>query len=393
MEESVISDAAVRSIGYGLPSYGFAGLVLGPSLQTDGLLTVDAGIIIMRSGRLLTIGGNSVINTINLNNAGEANVDVFIHLLNPPQEDGSGSSKAIMSHDVMQTWKYNLCLSFENDIENTREYLKLGRFKKDIQSEWQIIEDYIPPLLEVSGEGYLSAQIRLIRSLLDKYYNNLVEESAGLQISGENLISVRRCILEVNVYRQLISNILSQAAVHPYHLYEMTYRFYLEVCNYQAIEPALGPLLYDNDRLSDTLLKLINAAISLFDKEKSVIPMIEFTQSGGLLKVELGDECLRAERWFILVQKPEMHLDTGQIVVTKISSAPRLNIVHKYFLQGVNLSRIERPVFKHYFGPEMDVYEIQGGEEWSRALADRSVAFLDDLKLASFKFFLYWSKA
>lgn len=392
MEESVISDAAVRSNGYGLPSYGFAGLVLARSLQTDGLLTVDAGIIVMRSGRLLTVGGNSVINTINLNNSGEATVDIYIHLLNPSAEDGRGVPKAIMSHDVMQTWKYNLCLSFDNDIENTKDYLKLGRFKKDIDSQWQITEDYVPPLLEVSREGYISSQIKLIRSLLDNYSNILSEECAGLQIAGENLISVKRCLLEVNVYRQFIANTLNKVSVHPYHLYEMTYRLYLEICSYQGTEPMLGNLLYDHDNLSGTLLKLIDGTISLFEKEKSVIPMIEFTQSGGLLQVELTEECLRAEKWFILVQKPETHWDTSLIVSTKIASEPRLNIVHKYFLQGVSLSRIERPVFKHFFGPEIDVYEILDGEEWSRALADRSVAFLDDPKLASLKFLLYWSK-
>lgn len=392
MEESVISDAAVRSNGYGLPSYGFAGLVIARSLQTDGLLSLDSGIIVMRSGRLLTIGGNSVVNTVNLNNSGEASVDVFIHLINPATDDSIGDIKAVMSHDVMQTWKYRLCLSFDNDIENTIEYLKLGRFKKDIDSQWQVSDDFVPPLLEVSREGYLSPQINAIRSLLDRYCNNLVEECAGLQISGENLLSVKRCLLEVNVYRQFIANILHQASVHPYHLYEMTYRLYLEICNYQGNDPTLGQLLYDHDRISDTLLRLLNTTINLFEKEKSVIPMVEFTQSGGLLVVELTEECLRAERWFILVQKPETHWDTSLISSTKIASEPRLNIVHKYFLQGVSLSRIERPVFKHYFGPEIDVYEIKNGEEWSRALADRSVAFLDDPKLASLKFFLYWSK-
>ena len=72
---------------------------------------------------MLDIFARNIINTINLNNSGEASVDIYIHLLNPSSEEGRGVSKAVMSHDVMQTWKYKLCLSFDNDIDRPHHRL------------------------------------------------------------------------------------------------------------------------------------------------------------------------------------------------------------------------------------------------------------------------------
>jgi type VI secretion system protein ImpJ len=48
-------------------------------------------------------------------------------------------------------------------------------------------------------------------------------------------------------------------------------------------------------------------------------------------------------------------------------------------------------VFQHYFGPEVDTYEVMKGEEWNQVLLENNVAFICDASFEGARFYLYWS--
>lgn len=391
LEDSVLSDSATRGIEYGLPYFGYSSVQFGSALQTDGLLTIERGVIVTRSGRLLSIGDNATINTINLNNTGINSATIYLHVIEPVFDDDTNPNERLAVQQIIPSWKWQLQLSLDDNIGGTIEYLKLGSLVKNINSQWSFSADYIPPLLQVSSVGHLQGEVAMLKEVCDKYLRALLEECAGLQISGENLIAVRRCILEVRVFRQFLSNLMAQIHVHPYVFYEKLMKFYLEVCNYQGSEPVYYGISYDHNDLAGTLLKLLNGTLSLFQRVQKVKPMIEFVRNDGVQLAELTDSCIEAEKWFILIQRQgvqEEHLDIDRI---KFSAESRLPLVHKFFLHGLQVNQVDRPVFQHYFGPDVDVYEIEPGEEWNLVLSERKLGFLDELRFASKRFFLYWS--
>jgi type VI secretion system protein ImpJ len=143
--------------------------------------------------------------------------------------------------------------------------------------------------------------------------------------------------------------------------------------------------------LAGCLSELIQAVKNLLEKSRNATPMIEFRASAGVYCLSMADSTANAVNWFLLVQKPSVQLSIDMSSV-KLAALPRLSNIHKYFLPGVGLRKVDRPIFQHYFGPEIDMYEIMKGEEWTQSINDRSLAFLQEKRFEGLRFFLYWSQ-
>lgn len=391
LEESLLSDAAFRDDLHGVPAYGFSRIRFSDALVSDGLLTIEQGTITMRSGRILVIGENASVNTFNLNTLGEGSVRVYLHLMAPSFPEGSLQSDGKLRSDFLPNWKWKLLLSVDEDLQGTLEYLTLGVFDKNIQSEWHFSQDYMPPLLQVGTQGFFQTELESLENALDKYLQTLLEESANIQLSGENLINVRRCTQALRLFRAYILNVREEIHPHPYFFYERLLAFYLELTNYQNKEPVLADRRYRHDNLSGSLMELFRTVMDLLGRDRAVIPMQEFIRTTGIRLVELPDAACNATHWFILVQKQSIQQKV-MLDNVKFASQSRLTVVHKYFLQGIPFRRVERPIFQHYFGPEVDTYEIMQGEEWRQALQEKTVAFLDEKLFDGVRFYLYWSQ-
>lgn len=58
----------------------------------------------------------------------------------------------------------------------------------------------------------------------------------------------------------------------------------------------------------------------------------------------------------------------------KLSCTSRLALVHRLVLRGVVYKHVERPPFQHTFGPEVDFYQLQDGEEWEHVIRESSLS-------------------
>jgi type VI secretion system protein ImpJ len=387
LEDSILSHTAVRSALTELPAYGFSRIKFGNALGSDGLLTIESGVIIMRSGSLLSIGENATVNTINLNAAGKTKQKIFIHLL-PPERLRPGTE--LLQSTELPVWKWRLILSSDEEIEGTLEYLPVAEFECDINGYWSIDEDFVPPLLLVGTPGFLRNDIDKLAKNLEKYKKSLVETLADLQLSGENLIRARRALIEVRFFLHFLLNLCSEVPMHPYELVTRLERLQLEIAAYQNQEPLEVGRIYQHMNLKACLLNPLRAVLIMLERDRESIPMAEFKLTGGVYQVDLSDACANATNWFVLIQKPSTEFQVT-LAGVKIASATRLPIVHKYFLQGVTTRRIDRPLFQHYFGPEVEIWEIQKSDEWVEALNERSLAFLSEQRFSEVKCFLYWS--
>lgn len=387
LEDSILSQFAVRNSFTGLPGYGFARLRFGRALEADGLLTIESGYVCMRSGTLLSVGENASVNTINLNAPGKPRQKVFIHLLSP--ELPTSRADALQSAEI-PVWQWRLILSYDEEIEGTLEYLPLGVVESDINGFWKLSDDFIPPLLQVGSPGFLRKDLDILAISLEKYEKALLETMADLQLSGENLIRARRMLIEVRFFSHYLTNLKGEVPQHPYEVVMHLDRLHLEIAAYQDQESVQLSHPYQHMNLTDSLLHPIRSVVALLERSRESGPMAEFVLSDGLYKVAMTESCTSAMNWFILIQKPSSDFDVP-LAGVKFASENRLPIVHKYFLQGVALKQVDRPVFQHYFGPDVEIWEIQKNDEWTEALNERSISFLSSQAFNELKFFLYWS--
>ena len=387
LEDSIISQFAVRSSYSELPGYGFARLTFGRALEADGLLTIESGYICMRSGTLLSIGENATINTLNLNSPGKPRQKIFVHLLAPEQI--SSVPESLQSAEI-PVWKWKLLLSSDEEVEGALEYLPFALLESDINGFWKFSDDFIPPLLQVGPAGFIRKDLDALAVSLGKYQKALLETMADLQLSGENLIRARRMLIEVRFFSHFLTNIRGEVPQHPYELVTRLERFHLEIAAYQNQDSIHIGKPYQHLNLTECLLLPIRTVVSLLERDRESVPMIEFQLSGGIYQVTMSEACATAVNWFILVQKPSSDFEVNLSGI-KLGSQTRLPIVNKYFLQGVVMRRVDRPVFQHYFGPDVEIWEIQKNDEWTEALAERSLTFLFNQAFSELKFFLYWS--
>jgi type VI secretion system protein ImpJ len=388
LEDSLLSDVALRSTLTGLPGYGYSTVTFGSALASNGILALEKGIFVTRLGRLISVGENATTVPLNLNTADGSEVDVYLHLLRPLPLKGVEGHK--ITNNLIPRWSWRVVLSFDEQHPEAIEYLYLGKFSKSILSEWSLVPQTIPPLLNLGRPGFLVEELKDLAQSLDRYMKKLGEESADIQLSGENLIQVRNCLKEIRIFALFLNNVMGEIKVHPFIFFEKLQTLYFTVASYQGKEPVFTDLVYQHDRLDRCLLPVLLELTKLLDSSRSSTPMAPFVQSGGVWSVQLKDEMLRANRWFLLVQKPQVSLSVDLSAI-KFASLQRLALVHKYFLPGILLSKIDRPVFQHYFGPEIDIYEFRIDEEWGRAVSDKSLAFMNDPKLQDVGLYFYWS--
>jgi type VI secretion system protein ImpJ len=51
---------------------------------------------------------------------------------------------------------------------------------------------------------------------------------------------------------------------------------------------------------------------------------------------------------------------------------------------------LEKPPFQHTFGPEVDFYQLQAGEEWNYVIREGSLALYIHPVLEKANVFLFW---
>jgi type VI secretion system protein ImpJ len=100
-------------------------------------------------------------------------------------------------------------------------------------------------------------------------------------------------------------------------------------------------------------------------------------------------EIRQAKEFYFLVQNAGVNQSIS-IDGIKLAAISRIPIVHKFYLQGITLKKIDRPPFQHSFGPEIDIYQISQGDEWDFALNELVIGFIPDSSFSNEKFFLNW---
>ena len=103
----------------------------------------------------------------------------------------------------------------------------------------------------------------------------------------------------------------------------------------------------------------------------------------------MPEEIRKAKEFYFLVQNAAVNQSIS-IDGMKLAAISRIPIVHKFYLQGLSLIKIDRPPFQHSFGPEIDLYQITKGEEWDYALNELALGFIPESSFSSQNFFLNW---
>lgn len=386
-EDALSAESHARFRAFGLPAHGIIRLQWNASLLTEGVLSIQSLTAILPSGLLIDIPGNARISPLNLNTSGHVRVPVYAHVLAPdmaapePAEENDA--------DAIPRQVYHLALSSDQAHAGSLEILRLGVFQKDPEGSWEVSADTLPPILQIGSTPFLRNELTELEQLLTVFQHKVAQEIATSYLSDDSIFSARECLKATLRTQRLLANAAGQVHLHPYFLYEALKVLLTEVAFHREATPEHVTAPYDHEDLSNCfrdILEPLKQHIRLFQHHSPYLP---FVLKEGLHQLEFPETVREAGEVYILAQKRVIH-DRVSLDGCKITGRSRLLLIHKLALQGIPVKKIDRPPFQHKFGPEVDFYQLQEGDEWDKALQELSLVFYDQPSLQGARFYLYW---
>ena len=209
-EDSILTDTAMRFRMQGLPSYGIGSLELNEMLLAEGIFSIQKMTLILGSGLLLDVPGNTEAAPFNMNVSGETILSVYLHILKdlPNMNNDSDGWREDTGSDINRV-AYKTVISSEQNCSGAVETVKLAEFKKNPEGFWNLSADFIPPLLQLGTSLFLKPEMDELSRVLELFQYNLSMESAS-NLSGDSLISVRQSLKNVYKVQRLLANLKSQ---------------------------------------------------------------------------------------------------------------------------------------------------------------------------------------
>jgi type VI secretion system protein ImpJ len=389
MQETFDAACALRASLHGLPHYGVAQLVWSEPLLADGVLALSSLTAVLKEGEVLSLPGNVAIEPLSLSATAAIRVAVYVHL---SDETLPKSGVRIYNDDpiVVERVLYRAYLSISDKHDRARGTLKLGDFAKDADGTWRLAPSYIPPLLQVGTTPYLRARLDDLETRITNLEPQLVGQLQDTFLRPERLQAIRRCLGEMYQTLSILSDLKHMVPLHPHTLYSALRRLLHELCTFHEVIPDQPALPYRHDDLSGAFDGILTMLARHLQPVYARSTHLRFMKNNGLFSLSgLPEEVKSSQEVYLLIQRPMLH-ERIELSEVKVSCTSRLALVHRLVLRGVPFKHLERTPFQHTFGPEVDFYQLQGGEEWNHVLREASIAFYIHPVLEKANAFLFW---
>ncbi|HNN95707.1 MAG TPA: type VI secretion system baseplate subunit TssK [Pseudomonadota bacterium] len=389
LQQGIDSAVEFRARTCGLPMYGVAQLSYNESLLRDGVLALGEVSAVLADGVIISVPGNCSLAPLSLAATSATRVSVYLHVLSDAVS-GQGNRTYDSDPRVVERVVQRAVLSINDSVEGSRAVLRLGDFEKGVAGSWALTPTYVPPLLQVGNTPHLLPALATLEAQVGALEPQLAAQLQDTFLRPDRLSTIRRCLAALYRMQTLLVDLRSRVPMHPYDVHAALRELYWEACCFHEVVPDQPVLPYRHDSLAScfgTVLRLLQQALRPVYARST---HLRFSRSNGLFTLSgLPSELKDAQEVYLLVQRPTLHERIAMEDI-KLSCTSRLALVHRLVLRGVPYKYVERPPFQHTFGPEVDFYQLQSGDEWDHALRESSVALYVHPVLERANVFLYW---
>lgn len=393
---TIVAAAELR----GLPFYGIGRLEWEPRLLAKGTLHISRLSAVFLSGDLIAVPGNATLPDFDLPASGGP-VEVYLRLLNETTDATGLDLYRGDSKDVKRVIR-TLSLSTSISVSDAGSSLKLAVVEK-AKAGWRLVPvggdgllplvpSYIPPLLEVGTNPFLTDLLAGLETRLKELQVDLREQLKNDFFRGESMTTARRCQLAAYRLRALLADQAREVHPHPYIVLEAMRAFYAEVCVLQNVEPEdFDPDTYDHNDLSTCFSRMARRITSLLTAGVGPSPSLSFTRKDDdsrWIASPFPDQLVKAAEVYLVVQRLEPYAQVPLHGV-KLASPSRLEVVHGRALPGVRFKPVKIG-FPHTFGPDVDMYRLEPGDDWTYAVRESALACYVQPAIETVKMALFW---
>jgi type VI secretion system protein ImpJ len=386
-EQSLREELNLRARLLRAPYWGVGSLAWDGFQLLRGIVSVQELTLILPSGALVDVPGNTAPAFVNLKAAGRR-AEVYVHLQGGFDTVSLGA-RGEPAEEGIERIVQKIELSTSPFSDTSAQSFKLAEFESGPDGAWSLLDDYVPPLLQVGASPFLESHRRRAEGLSRALRQSLVDEIHERYLAAEGNATGRMALRGLFALQGLLADLNGGVLPHPYELFAALRALHVDVCLHRDVSPSEAERPYDHEDLAGCFSALIGRLEDQAQIGRSAVPYVEFVRRDGLLVCELGREVRRAKSVFWLVQKPQTSAkpELGRV---KLAAESRLQTVYERALRGIPFRRLEEPPFQHGLASTVEFYAVSPGEEWDYAVREGKVALFDDLPLQGLRFFLYW---
>ena len=248
--------------------------------------------------------------------------------------------------------KSNLRIIFDDELRDGFTSIKIAELERTPTGQLKISEEYIPPILKVSGSVWLSNLLRQLVEILITKSGSLGEQrrqsKASLADFTTSEVAVFWLLHTINASIPTMAHYFRSTVLHPEKLYLEMAGLVGKLMTFSVDSHPKDIVRYDHD---DLYFTFSNLASQLKELLETVIPSrcvaIPLEKTRDTLYVgRVEDERLLKEAAFYLAvrsQMPEAKLIEGVPRVVKIASRDAIDQVIGAALPGVVLTHANPP--------------------------------------------------
>lgn len=388
-EEAGRAALDLRMQALGLPAYGVTQLVLSEPLLREGVFALSALSAILIDGSMIDVPATCQVAPFSLNATGQSQLSLYLHTLHEPVTE---RDNPVYRSDPRAVGRvvYRAQLAMVDTLPGTRSVLRICDLEKGVDGVWSIAASYMPPLATLGESPFLRAELPQIDEALRVIATHIEGQLQDTFLRPERLAVMRRTLSDLLRVQALLQDMRSGLQPHPYTLFvALRELLWALACFHEAL-PEDREHVYRHEHLAGCFSKLITQLKQLCRPVYAHITHLRFTKGNGLFTIAALPEDLKlAQEVYLLIQRPHVH-DRIALDEVKLSCTSRLALVHRLVLKGVTYQPVERPTFRHPFGPEVDFYQIGVGEEWNHCIKEGSISFYVHPVLERANAFLFW---
>lgn len=248
--------------------------------------------------------------------------------------------------------KSNLRLIFDDELRDGFTAMKIAELERTPTGQLKIVEEYIPPILNITASAWLVSMLRQLVEILITKSGSLAEQrrssNATLADFTTSEVAVFWLLNTINASIPTLTHYFHSPMLHPEKLYIEMATLVGKLMTFSTESHPKDIVKYDHDDLYFTFFSL---STQLKDLLETVIPSrcvpIPLEKTRDTLYVgRIEDERLIKEAEFYLAvraQMPEAKLMEGVPRVVKIASRDVIDSVIGSALPGVVLTLASPP--------------------------------------------------
>jgi type VI secretion system protein ImpJ len=389
-EESLREELGTRFRVKPAPAWGLASLRWDEYQLQKGTVSVQELTLVLPSGLLVDIPGNTAPVFFDVNAAGAARAVLYAHLQSAYKTVRVGDAGADDGgvERIVQTLDLSTAAYSEGGVEAFR----LAEILCGPDGAWSIAPDFLPALLQVGDEPFFGPYLERMRKVARALRQLLVDELKENYLAAEAQAGAKQCLRGLFELQAIIVDLENGIRPHPYEIFRALRAVYIDVSIFRGVHPAGIERPYKHEEPAECIGGFLTELEEHMQVGRSRLPYVEFAKKDGLYGCTLGKDVKKASEVFLLVQKPQVAAKVDMSRV-KVASASRLHAVHERSLRGIPIQRLENPPFQHGLASTVDFYSLLPGKEWDYALAEGRIVLFDAPQLEACRLYLYWREA